>query len=243
MAALALLAVSRALVHAPPFAAYLWDETLVEADLTPKRLNACAVLRNVRTLAQRPTEALDFLDVLAKYHKSCARATVDVHTLAVRVLQACHEALKGRPPILDPSEPLKNDHWSSQEWSFVLEVFGLQLDGETHAMSLCVPVTGTSLAKCFRDTGVTVTRYPPMLVVYLKNKKGFVDYTMDWDVAPGQAYRLCAVVCHDPDNEYWTMAESGNGWIEYRQDASSPLKEMNALITKDAVMLLYKNRR
>ena len=245
----ALLAAARAVVHAPPLAAYLLHANdLVGQDSTPKRLNACSVLRNVQIIAKHPDEAdkvaNDLLEALGKYHKSCARSTVDIHTLVFRMLHACHDAIRGRQPIVDAREPPKNDLWNAQEWSFVFEVFGMQLDGSTHSMTLSLPVTGTSLTKCFRDASLTITRFPPVLVIGFKSKKSYVDYTMDW--SPGDStvtYHLCAVVCQSGD-ACSTMADGGDdGWRLFENDTVTPIVDMNTIVTKDAVLLVYKKRR
>jgi len=110
-------------------------------------------------------------------------------------------------------------------------------------MTLVLPVTGTSLSRCYRDANVVITRWPLAMVVGFKGKKGFVDYTMEWAV-DSMLYQLCAVVCQGEDANYWTMADGGEaGWQLFHDDRVTRIVDMNTLVTKDAVLLMYKKRR
>jgi len=234
-------AVVHALSRAPPIAAYVRDDELIALDAFPKRSIACAVLD-----AFRVRDHVTLRDALAKHSKSTAKG--DPGTVALKVLAACHDAVRGRSRIAeDPDDAAWAQVVCDAERSMFLELAGLVTAEGRPTLGIAVPVTGTAVAKCLRDAG-TNARAPPVLVVALLKKKAqrsmFVDYTMHFPFG-GSEYTLCAVVCQATPEDVWAMADDGaeGGWATYRDGTRSNIHDMNALITKDAVVLVYKKKK
>lgn len=234
-----------AVLHSPPLASYMARPDLVDADISPKRINACAVLAAVRE-----KNAVMLEDALKRYAKTCAKqGPVEAHTIISKILAALHDATHGIAKVLEDAAA---DPWPpEQPWSMILEIFGFCHGPPPPAVSflLSIPVTGTSLTKSFRDHTERdpILRYPPTAILHLKRPPkhtGFVDYTMDFDAGRGVEYRLCAVVCHG-DAGWYVMADAGyeKAWVRYDDDASAEILDMNAIITKDAHVLVYKKKR
>ncbi len=237
-------AAMHAVLHSPSLASYMARPDLVDADISPKRINACAVLAAVRDKNVGMLE-----DALKRYTKTCARqGPVDVHTIIAKILAAMHEATHGIAKVLEDEAV---DPWApDQPWSMILEIFGF-CHGTPPSVSftLSIPVAGTSLARSFREHAERdpVLRYPPSAVFHLKRAPkhmGFVDYTLEFDIGHGIEYRLCAVVCHG-DAGWYVMADAGyeKAWIRYDDGVSVEIMDMNAIITKDAHVLVYKKKR
>lgn len=235
----AALAAAYALAHAPPLVAYLTSEFL-EHDVYPKRLNACAVVKGVAQLCGNVDEPLEgFVEAVTKYAK--AKGTLSVESALNKTLQACHEALCKGANVVDPKN-LRNEAWNAfGEPSFIKEACCVQRRDKAtgvyhHGYVVTVPVVGTSLAKCMRDAPWEFTRLPPILCLHLGVKTHYVDYTVDLSVHTS-SYRLIAVICHAGA----VLADDGpRGWMKYVDSKRTAVIDMNALITKEASVLLYK---
>lgn len=219
--------------HLPPLMAYCTTPGLLDDDLVPKRVNACAVLA---ALCDPPA----FADALVKYAKVSAKTETAV--LVAKTLRACHEAVRGRPRVLDdPTDTAWAAAVPHTDWSIIMEMFGHRLDTGETPMMLHVPCTANSLKKCLRDAPWTMLRAPPICVLSLKRLPThpieFVDYATDMTLCDTD-YRLRAIMC----TSGIVMASAGHdaGWVLYQDDGTThPLLDTNMLITKDAAILMY----
>ncbi len=141
----------------------------------------------------------------------------------------------------------------------------LAVDGMTGSVAQAVarhlePTTVDGFKQGDEYITVDITRQfvylPLILVVHLKrfdNRRNkldkFVDYAVDMDVpfAGSQVahYQLFAVCLHSGDvagGHYAAMCESHGRWF-YLDDASAqPVQDLNAIIQRDAYVLLYRRK-
>ena len=226
-----------ALRHIPPLMVYCTTPGLLEKDLAVKRVNACAVLAALRD----PLDTSTFADALTKYAKVSAKS--DLKVLLNKTLHACHDAVRRRPRVAyDPTDTAWTNAVPPTEWSIILEMFGHRLDDTaTTPMILHVPITSNSLKKCLRDAPWTMHRAPPVAILSFTKLPAhtieFVDYTLDMTMCDAE-YQLRVVICRSGA----VMAFKGrdHGWVTWSSSGDEhPLLDINNLITKDAIMVIY----
>lgn len=95
-----------------------------------------------------------------------------------------------------------------------------------------------------------VTYFPLILTIHLKrfDPSGskidrFVSYSTTLDLADlgGGVYDLFGVVFHG-NNHYTAACEAGGKWHMQDDGVSTPIENINALVHKDAYVLMYKKR-
>lgn len=221
------------LLHIPALIAYVTSEYAMQ-DAFQRRLNACSVLDELSKAVRGESHDVQ------KAVERCKGAVKCPGVLAVKTLYALHDALcKNTPPLKRPvndtNETVDIDAWNAER-SIVRELFGTQVrsaEGIKHILAFELDASGNSLAKCVRQylekLDATVTRAPLLLVCCFSSKK-FIDYPFEFEFS-GIKYALQIV--GTPEK---TMYEKPPAWCV----DSEVLESMNALITKDACILVYR---
>ena len=220
------------LIHVPALVAYITSEYALH-DAFQRRINACAALGEfIKFAKHEPNE-------LRKAVEKCKGAVRCPGSFASKTLATLHEALSKTPPILerpvnDPEDTCDVEAWN-KERSMIREIFGAHLSTGKHVLSFDLEASGNSLAKCLRmylekAGNATVCRTPLVMVCSLPLDR-FIDYPFEY-VFSGVRYALKAVATSEK-----TMFEHGGQW--FVDDVDTPLESMNALVTKDAGVIIY----
>jgi hypothetical protein len=218
------------LIHIPALVAYVTSEYALQ-DAFQRRQNACAVLDEfTKFVLNQPNE-------LYKAVEKCKGSVKCPASFASKTLAALHDALsKNTPPLDRPvcdGDSCDTEAWNAER-SVIRELFGAQLSNNKHPLTFELETGANSLAKCLRmylekAGNVTVNRAPLIMVCTFSSKR-FIDYPFDF-VFSGVKYALSIV--GTPEK---TMYEDAGAWYL----DGSPLESMNALITKDACVVVYR---
>lgn len=257
------------LLHVPQLVNFVRHDDLVTRSLVTKRKNACSLVLAFSKLAKAYWSSSDDTDKLAaefeaafvQMHRTFkgTRRQHDAGEALLLALNSFHSALgnmehvpDAHPVPFEDAEALErwNEHVRATGYSPIVDIFGGQRrvgDGYEQFTGVVLDCHPT-LEKCFE--GHRFARLPLIMVVTLnkKNDKQFVSYgdslTLD-DVGSGYlvAYELFAALLHHGDEKggHWTaLARHKTSWKYFDDDVVTDISDLNDLVQKDTVVLLYK---
>lgn len=251
------------LLHVPQLVNFVRDDMFAES-LVHKRKNACDFASAFAELARKYWTSADVLtandatEAFMRVHRSFKgkRHRHDAGEALLLCLDTLHAAMGNVQKIDDHPVPFEGRPEETDAWqrdssvtghSPIVDIFmGQQKVGDKYEQftSLTLDPHAT-IEKSFE--GLEFTRLPLTLVVTLKKTgdKQFVGYGDELvlhDVAYQVSYKLFAVLMHHGQSTgHWTaLAQNRGTWKHFDDAAETPVEDLNNIIQKDAVMLLYK---
>lgn len=254
-----LTAAMHCLAHVPPLVAYTHGPEF-EATLATRRKNACELARRFAALVRDYWKASDdppgtgvscsavhaAFCTLHRKHDRDARAALRLLIESLHAALSTIERLVDRPVPFAPGFDAAawDAHCLHGGYSLLTEIFESQMvrDGAAKHSWVVAVEPKASIEKCLE--GLDFTRLPLCLVVNLAGESEgvFVAYDSTLRLAecnrPVQ-YKLFGVVLHR-DGDWASLCANKGVWYHRDRTKTVPLENINDLLQKDAVMLLYK---
>ena len=252
------------LLHVPQLVNFVRDD-MFAGSLVHKRKNACdfasAFAELARTYWTSPGGVLstaDATEAFMRVHRSFRgkRHRHDAGEALLLCVDTLHTAMGNVEKIDDhpvPFEvPEEKDAWERDATvaghSPITDIFaGQQKIGDKYEQftSLALDPHAT-VEKSFE--GLKFTRLPLILVAALKKTEdkqfvGYGDELVLHDAAFQVSYKLFAVLMHHGSSTtgHWTaLAQNRGAWKHFDDAGETPVEDLNNIIQKDAMVLLYK---
>ena len=259
----------QALLHVPQLA-NIMRESVYQKMLFTKRKNAAMFADELSKLAklywdsfdhEKPVDISTLLDIFTKINRNFAgKKQYDATECFMKILETLETAFVPKPPAPLP------DTCDINEWSaytgefaptFISDIF---LGQERHQCSddsfsvshftgITVSCQHSTIEKGIEeflndpDTGITrnVTKFPLILpVIFQRNEdRVFVDYNTTLQIQ-GANYDLFSILLHINNSHWVTIAKGPSGWNLFDDEKVTSITDINALIQRDAIMLLFK---
>lgn len=260
----------QAILHVPQIANIMREESIFQKMLFTKRKNAAMFAEELSKLAKtywdsfEHKESLDIsnlLDIFTKINRNFAgKKQYDSTECFLKIIETLETAFVSKPPTPLP-ETCDVDEWMSYTnkfaTTFISDVFLGQAkqqltDGSTsfsHFTGITVSGNNSTIDKGIEefmsdpDTGITrdITKPPLILpIIFQKAEEhGFVNYNTTLQVGTFN-YDLFAILLHVNNCHWATLAKSPSGWNLFDDEKVTCIADINALIQRDAIMLLFK---
>jgi len=255
----------QAVLHIPPLANLLRDD-MIDKIIVRKRKNSSDFAMELSRIAREywhtftyeKTVALDtLLEIFVKINRNFGgKKTYDAVEAFLAILETLDAAFISKPPQCmhrDCNVDAWNEHVEKTRASFLSDaIMGQALRvykaDATYEHFWGITVHKHSVSSGIedylndQDTGITRTfTHLPLILPILFQKtadKHFVHYDLDM-VVDGVDYSLFAVLLHN--NSHWVaMCANAGVWHLLDDGRCSTIFDMNTLIQKDAMLLLYK---
>lgn len=252
------------LLHVPQLVNFVRDDMFAES-LVHKRKNACDFASAFAELARKYWASADVLsagdaiEAFMRIHRSFKgkRHRHDAGEALLLCLDTLHTAMGNvrkidDHPVSFDGCPEERDAWEKHAevagHSPIADIFVGQRqveDGYEQFTSLTLDPHAT-IEKSFE--GLRFTRLPLTLIVTLKkteNKQfvGYGDELVLHDATFQVSYKLFAVLMHHGSSAtgHWTaLAQNRGAWKHFDDATENAVEDLNNIIQKDAVVLLYK---
>lgn len=246
------VACMRCLTYVPQLANYVMSSTSFDSDMCSRKKNACEFARAFRKACveswTEPKGEVSCADAFEAYQKIHKKPVEDGRVAFERCVGILHSALgcmKGRPihPVV-PSKSFDQTTWDEHVRttgrSMVSEIFLGQEGASQHFTG--VVTLGDSERSVDALKKRSFTRLPLVLAVVL-NHDFFVAYDTSLHVLEGDdpvEFELFACLLRSGTS--WSAACCHKGaWHHYTNDKTAEkITQINDVVQKDAVMVLYK---
>lgn len=252
------------LLHVPQLVNFVRDEMFAES-LVHKRKNACDFASAFAELAQKywasgdVLSAADAMEAFMRVHRSFRgkRHRHDAGEALLLCMDTLHAAMGNVQKIDDHPVPFEGRPEETDAWEKHADVAGhspiadiftgqRKVGNEYEQFTSLALDPHATVEKSFE--GLEFTRLPLILVVTLKKTEdkqfvGYGDELVLHDVAFQVSYKLFAVLMHHGSSAegHWTaLAQNRGAWKHFDDASETAVEDLNNIIQKDAVVLLYK---
>jgi len=259
----------QALLHVPQLA-NIMRESVYQKMLFTKRKNAAMFADELSKIAklywdsfehEKSADISTLLDIFKTINRNFAgKKQYDATECFLKILETLEMAFVPKPPAPLP------DTCDTEEWStytgkfaptFISDIFLGQekhqlSDGDTsfsHFTGITVSGQHSTIEKGIEeflndpDTGITrdVTKFPLILPVIFQRsgERVFVDYNTTLQIQSAN-YELFSILLHVNNSHWVTLAKGPSGWNLFDDEKVTSITDINALIQRDAIMLLFK---
>jgi ubiquitin C-terminal hydrolase len=261
------------LLHIPPIANVMREDTVFPKMLFTKRKNASDFASAIAELAKQYWNSFDhestvdvsaLVEIFTKINRNFAgKKMYDASECFLKIVETLETAFVPKPPSPLP-ETCDKDAWNvyatTNSSTFLADIFlgqALQKskDGSTsfdHFTGLMIsgnqPSVDKGIAEYLHDpdTGVQrkITKFPLVLPIFFQKTAEKNFVTYDISLTIEDAkYDLFAVLLHVGNCHWIALAKGPKGWNLFDDSKTSPVVDINALIQRDSMMSLYKKTK
>jgi ubiquitin C-terminal hydrolase len=209
---------------------------------------------------EKSADISTLLDIFTKINRNFAgKKQYDATECFMKILETLETAFVPKPPALLP-DTCDVEKWTEYTGkfapTFISDIFlgqekHLISDGSVtfdHFTGITVSCNHFTIEKGIEeflndpDTGITrvITKFPLILpVIFQRAERGFVDYNTTLRVDSAN-YELFSILLHVNNSHWVTLAKNPNGWNLFDDEKVTRITDINALIQRDAIMLLFK---
>lgn len=259
----------QAVLHVPQFA-NIMREGIYQKMLFTKRKNAAMFADELSKLAKTYWDSFEhkdsadisaLLEIFTKINRNFAgKKQYDATECFLKIIETLETAFVPKPPAPLP------DTCDTKEWlsytgnfapTFISDIFLGQAkqqlsDGTTsftHFTGITVSGQHSAIEKGIDEflndtaTGISrdVTKFPLILPVIFQRseERSFVDYNTTLHLG-SEKYDLFTILLHVNNSHWVTLAKGPSGWNLFDDEKVTNITDINALIQRDAIMLLFK---
>ncbi|AGE56253.1 ubiquitin carboxyl-terminal hydrolase [Paramecium bursaria Chlorella virus NE-JV-1] len=264
------LAALQAILHVPQIANVLREDSVFEKMLYKKRKNASDFACELASIAKKywssfedegTHEVSTLLDIFTKINRNFSgRKMYDSSECFIKMIETLETAFVQKPPFSLPETCNKiawEEYSTKNPSTFMSDIFLGQAqvehdDGDItfeHFTGIVISESSPSVARGIAEflndpstkTKKSVTKFPLVLpIIFQKTaNKSFVNYEISLDFS-GIRYELFAVLLHVGGCHWMTLAKSPIGWNLFDDSNMRKIDDINSIIQKDAMLLLYK---
>jgi ubiquitin C-terminal hydrolase len=264
------LSALQAIIHVPMVANLFREDELFQKMLFAKRKNACDFSSGLSDVIKQYWNSFEYektvsvaplLDTFVKINRNFGgKRQYDATECFLKIVDTLETSFLPKTPAPLP-ETCDGEAWiaytQKNSSTFLSDVFlgqtrqrfGDGTCGFDHFTGITISGTHDSVAKGIEeylddpDTKVSreIIKYPMILPIILQKNsdKHFVHYDLSMEIGPSK-YELFAILLHVGNCHWITLAKGPSGWNLFDDSKMTKIDDVNSLIQKDAVMILYK---
>ena len=259
----------QAILHVPQLA-NIMRESIYQQMLFTKRKNAATFADELSKLTKTYWDSFEhensadisaLLETFTKINRNFAgKKQYDATECFMKIIETLETAFVPKPPAPLP------DTCDTEEWlsytgnfapTFISDIFLGQAkqqlsDGSTsfnHFTGIAVSGQHSTIFNGIGeflndpDTGIVrnITKFPLILPVIFQRseERSFVDYNTTLQLESAN-YDLFSILLHVNNSHWVTLAKGPSGWNLFDDEKVTSITNINTLIQRDAIMLLFK---